>query len=211
MPPPPIFNWRACPQLREGAHLPSLKGLFSLPDLELCLLPGVPQFLLLQGGLSTSHLWVVGSAKVPGSARAGSIPPQQPRLCFPPYLTVLSCAFTKSYFRPRPGRRVHWSQGCQVPGSGDCRSQRTQQTSIHTHTVSIANHRLNTQYQGLENLVCSTEEKENKAEGSGKKLLPAWSFSVALEDVAWRCVVWRLLCFHGSVDGCWWRAGGRLD
>lgn len=80
---------------------------------------------------------------------------------------------------------MHWSQGCQVPGSGDCRSQRTQQT-----LVPIGDPRLNTQSQGLENLVCNTEEKENKVEGPGKKLLPAWSFPAALEGMAWCGAVW---------------------
>lgn len=63
------------------------------------------------------------------------------------------------------------------------------------HTVPIGDPRLNTQSQELENLVCSTGEKENKAEGSGKKMLPAWSFPAALEgmrDVAW-CGVATLL------------------
>lgn len=202
------------PQLREGAHLPSLRGLFSLPDLELWLPPGVPQFLLLQGGLSTSHLWVVGSAKVPGSAGVGSTRLSSPRLSSSPQLRVPSCAFTESYFRPRPGRRVHWSQGCQVTSSGACRSQRTQQTlptAPLPHTVPIGDPRLNTQSQELENLVCSTGEKENKAEGSGKKMLPAWSFPAALEgmrDVAWCGVVWR---GDSSVSmGSWMAVGGGL-
>lgn len=63
------------------------------------------------------------------------------------------------------------------------------------HSVPIGDPRLNTQSLELENLVCSTGEKENKAEGSGKKMLPAWSFPAALEgmrDVAW-CGVATLL------------------